>query len=213
MRIREALVFKGGGAGIDTDKAGRWGLDRLWWEFDDPVATASSLKDCRGRGVGVGLKINGTGTNVALVMSQSLTDHGFGPNTSPSSCGAMFDSEQHDVPGMVEMLQTWRQLRTTRLTVLTIEPFQGGSLTPDFVRLVNTDPNLTLCVQDYVDVAGDQQYPAFATAAVDDLVAAGIDRAHITQFLPVHANEEVPYGWAGILFGFAGLPASPPAQL
>ena len=210
MRTREALVFKGGGQGIDTDKAHSGGMSRLWWEFDDPVASKQSLADCMGRGILVGLKINGTGPTLADVMHQALNDHGFSVMTNPNGCGVMFDSEQHDVPGMVTMLRYWRTLRTRRLTVLTIEPFQGGSLTPEFVRLVNTDPSLTLCVQDYVTVADDELYPAMATAAVDDLVAAGIQRGKVTQFL---RGNPVPYGWEGIVFGFDSLPSTPPAAL
>lgn len=214
-RLREALVFEGGGDGVDTDKAKAWGIDRLWWEVNDPVASRFTLAEVRGRGVGVGLKINGTGGITAERMHQGLTDHGFGSTTGPRSCGAMFDDELHRLDLTLAMLRHWRTLRPTRYTILTFEPFQGGAFAamPELVHLINTDPNIVAVPFTYMDLAGDQLYPAQADAVVDDLAAAGILRERIALFIAVKQNVQIPFGWGGVLYGFAALPAKPPTTL
>jgi hypothetical protein len=217
VRIREAYVGEGGGQGIDTDKAKRWTVQRLWYEATDPVASRDSLAACRSRGVGVGLKMNGAGEATAAAMHTSLADHGFGPGTQPTSCGAMFDAEMHDAAAIVALLRRWRELRPTRLTVWTLEPFQGGLggwITAELVQLVNADQNLTVVVQEYIDDHhGDQLYPAAGAECRDELERLGIRRERLSSFIAVKANTPIPYGWAGILFGFAALPASPPIPL
>jgi hypothetical protein len=215
MRTREAYVYAGGAQGIDTGKATAWGIGRLWWEHDDPTANAGALAACRKRGVGVGLKYNGTGAAVATAASLDLTAHGFGTSTGPMSCGVMFDDEGHDGTGTLDLLERWRTLRPTRYTFWTLEPFQGGALTPDLVAFVNADVNLLVLVQCYGTIAGDELYPAMQTAAVDDLVLHGLRRERVRCFLGVKApvQSTVPYGWEGVLYGFQALPATPPAPL
>lgn len=218
-RLREALVFEGGGDGIDTDKAKAWNIDRLWWEAGDPVASKESLAACRSRGVGVGLKINGSGVTTAQHMDNALIAHGFGSSTGPRSCGAMFDDELHRPWDTFDMLSAWRGLRPTRYTILTFEPFQGGlfASVPPLVHAINTDPNLVVVPFTYVDKAGDQLYPTSEAAVIDDLVAAGISRERIAVFIAVKKIGQslipIPYGWGGILYGFSALPATPPVQL
>ncbi len=188
----------------------------MWWEWDDPVASKASLADCRKRGVGVGLKMNGAGAAVADEMHQALTDHGFGSTTGPTSCGAMFDAEMHNSLPIVQLLQRWRQLRPTRYTVWTLESFQGGVWTwisPQLIQVVNADPNLLVCVQEYGTVAGDQLYPFMGAAARDELERLGFLRERLTSFIGVKSGVQVPYGWEGVLYGFHGLPSSPPAAL
>lgn len=209
-------MFAGGGQGIDTEKAHAWSVERLWWEWNDPVASPTSLAACRQRGVGVGLKVNGAGYQAAELMHQALVDHGFGSSTTPRSCGAMFDAEMHDAGAILSLLRRWRQIRPTRYTIWTLEPFQGGGWTwiaPELVQQVNADQNLLVAVQEYVDVAGDQLYPAMGAAARDELERLGILRERLTSFIAVKAGTLVPYGWEGILYNFAALPAEPPAPL
>jgi hypothetical protein len=214
MRTREALVFAGGGQGIDTEKAQAWTVNRLWYEAGDPVASRTSLDAARRRGVGVGLKLNGTGPELAGQMHETLAEHGFGPTTGPLTCGAMFDAEAHEPDAIVAMLRGWRQLRRTRYTIWTLEPFQAGWFTPELVSTVNLDEHLLLAVQQYGDLAGDELYPAWAPAALDELEhGAGIRRERLTSFIGVKAGQQVPYGWAGILYGFGALAASPPTVL
>ena len=214
-RLREALVFEGGGAGIDTWKAHAWGIERLWWEASDPVASKESLAACRSRGIGVGLKMNGTGAVLAGRMHSELTLHGFGTSTGPRTCGAMFDDELHRPEDTFELLRSWRTFRPTRYTILTFEPFQGGlfASVPELVHAINVDPNLIVVPFAYMDLAGDQLYPAWAPAAIDDLVAAGILRERISIFIGVKTGVQISFGWSGILYGFAGLPATPPTTL
>jgi hypothetical protein len=211
--MREAFVFEGGGAGIDTDKATRWGVQRLWYQHDDPTANAGALAACRSRGVRVGLKMDGTGPLTADAMDKALTAHGFPRTTGPFSCGAMFDDELHDWGQTVDLLRRWRSLRKTRYTLLTFESFQGPAIPSAVVAFVNADANLLIVVQVYGTIAGDEQYPMMMTAAVDELVAQGFLREKIRVFLPVKTPVEVPYGWEGVLYGFQALPASPPAPL
>jgi hypothetical protein len=217
VRLRDAYVFEGGGQGIDTDKAKRWTVQRLWYEATDPVASADSLAACRSRGIGVGLKMNGAGEATAAAMHQSLTAHGFTASTPPTSCGAMFDAEEHDAAAIVALLRRWRELRPTRYTVWTLEPFQGGLgtwITAELVQRVNADPNLLVVVQEYVDDHhGDQLYPAAGAEARDELERLGIRRERLSSFIAIKAGVQVPYGWAGILYGFQALPASPPVPL
>jgi hypothetical protein len=212
MRIRECLVFEGGGAGIDTDKAHRWTIDRLWWEAGDPVASRSSLAACRQRGIGVGLKLNGDGEAPAEAMHEALTERGFTTTTAPRSCGAMFDPEPFNAAAILMLLRRWRQLRTARYTVLAIAPWQGGLFTPELVQQVNGDANLLVAPFAYVDVAGDSLYPAWAPAALDELERLGIRRERLTSFIDAK-RQPIAYGWEGILYGFDKLPASPPAPL
>lgn len=212
-RVRQAYVFEGGGAGIDTDKAHDWDIDRLWYESADPVATGANFRAAIGRGIMVGGKMNGAGATLAENMSSWLTARGFGPASSPITCGALFDNEPFDAAEILALLKRWWQLRPLRYTALTWAPFQGGLVTAALAAAIRSRPALTIIVQAYVDNDGDELYPAWAPAAIDNLVNVGIPRAQIVCFLGVKAGVQIPYGWEGALWGFAQLPPEPPTPL
>jgi hypothetical protein len=210
-RLRNAYVFAGGGEGIDTDKAKAWTITRLWYEWNDPVASGPSLHDAIKRGVQVGLKMNG-GAGSPQAMSAALAGKGFTSSSSPYGCAAMFDDEPVESSSTLQQLTEWRKLRPTRFTVLTVAPFQGGRISRELAAFVNADPNLLVVVQCYVDDhEGDQLYPAWAPAAIADLVAAGIDERVLRCFIAHDAR--IPYGWEGVIWGFDQIAATPPIPL
>jgi hypothetical protein len=198
-------VFAGGGEGIDTDKAKAWGITRLWYESSDPVASAKSLRDCIGRGVNVGLKVNGGGVIAAQAMDTTLTAHGFTKTSSPYTCAAMFDDEPIESTSTLQMLQAWRKLRPTRWTVLTIEGFQGGRIDPALATFCNADPNLIVVPQAYLN----DEYPSWVPAVQADAILAGLVKPDVF----ISSADRIPYGWQGIIWGFARLPATPPRPL
>lgn len=212
-RVRDAYDGTGGGSGVDTDKAKRWGIERLWFEHDDPRMTKANLAAVRNRGVGVGIKMNGDGAALADSMDARLTALGFGSSTGPFSCGAMFDSETHDWVEIEAMYDEWRKRRWARYTILTFEPWQAPAIPGGLIRKLNADLNCMVAVQGYMDYTGDQLYPAYLPAVLNELERVGILKERLTGFLPVKAGVQVPFGWEGIWWTLAGLPAVPPAPL
>lgn len=204
-RIREGYVNANQGA--DWAKAERWDINRLWFESDDPKSAVSTANKNK-----VGIKMNGFDADA---MHQALTDKGFGPTTGAYTCGAMFDYEQHDPLVVLHGLQRWRQLRSTRYTIWTMEPWQEQWFddVPGLIPQINGDANLLLAIQDYMDYNGDQLYPAHAVAAERRMVRMGINPDRITHFLAVKGGVQQPYGWEGIWWTFDALPASPVAPL
>jgi len=234
-RIRAGFVQRGGGAGVDTDKAKRWGITRLWFEADDPVASKDTLAALRQPDrmgpAGVGLMRDPdwsremlTNAGVATVLSNDLLAHGFGSTTSASSCGAMFDNERQDAAGIVEMLTAWRRLRPTRQTVWTLQVFQEGWFSDGLCQAVAGDPNLVLVLQAYIDPSDPpaaHMYPADFAEAKTRLLArftgagAALDPDRVQPFVDATRMwlESPPYGWSGIVYDFAALPPSPPFPL
>jgi hypothetical protein len=217
-------VQRGGGAGIDTDKAKRWDISRLWYEADDPVASSSALGAALRRGIDVGLmrdpdwiRAPRTNRSVAIELDNDLTQHGFDHATSPDGCGAMLDNERQNAAGIVTMLQTFRQLRPRRLLRWTLQPWQGGwvAASPELVHLINTDPNLIVVVQNYLGPGPGHpadMFPCAGDQVIDNLAAAGVRRDLLTLFLDF-VRTPPQYGWAGIVYDFAALPDAPPFPL
>lgn len=206
-RTREAYVNAGQGA--DWSKAGRWGINRLWFEHDDPKTAAVPANTGK-----VGIKMNGNGPGAADALHEALTAAGFGPSTSPYSCGAMLDDEVHDPEGVLEFLLRWRSLRKTRYTIWTLEPWQEGWFddVPALIPTINQDNNLLVAVQQYMTYNGDDLYPA-APEALDRLVSMGVERRRLTRFLAVKGGVQPPFGWEGLWWTFDNLASSPPAPV
>lgn len=214
------------GSGIDTDRAFRWNIGRLIYESDDTVASKSNLAACRQRGIGVGLMRNPdwprdtlSDRDVATALHEDLVEKGFGTNTGPDSCWAVFNNERQGSDKILTMLKRWRELRPTRKTIWSPMCFQGGWFSKELVDFINNDLNLLACPQAYVndmrpgtDPEYDPMYPAYAPAVIEDLARVGVRRDKIILFLDA-TRHEISYGWEGILFGFNALDPSPPMPL
>ena len=219
-RYREAFNFKGGGAGIDTDKALAWNVARQYWERDDPHVNKADFAAARSRGGGVGIYYNNgfcaghTPTELAAVIDEDLTRVGFSRQTPPGSCGVIINEELQGSARIIQVLGAWRNLRWARFTVWALGAYQGGWFTPELVQLLNADRNLIVAPEAYVGgpyVGLPPMYPAAVDTLTDDLADAGVARQKIAPVL--YADWTVPYGWKGLLYNFAALPAKPPAPL
>lgn len=218
--MKQALVLAGGPAGIDGQKCRDWGITRLFWEARDPQCTAKLLKDTRAAGIGVGLMRDPgwdslSAPELAATMSADLTSHGFGATTGPDSCAAMFDMERHSAQYAIDMLQHWRAIRPTRTTLWTLESGQAGWFTKELCDLINSDQHLFVVPQFYL--GKPRMYPVDSGWAKDDLVwPRGTDnlmlfRERVVGFYS--AEQKIPYGWNGLIYGFNQLPAKPELPL
>jgi hypothetical protein len=81
----------------------------------------------------------------ALLMSSVIRDLGY----DNLQCAAFFDDEWHGSPRIRSLLAAWRTVRKTRETGWSFEPFQGGWIDDNLVRIINDDRNLILYPQLY----------------------------------------------------------------
>lgn len=148
--MKAALVLRGGPKVPDLTKAQNLGINRLYWEAEDPQLDASLLDAVRAKGFSVGIMRdphwNGdTPEILAARLSKDLDRLG----STSKQCAVIADIEVHDSAYLLSWLHNWRIIRPTRETAWTMEPFQGGWFSPALVSAINADPNIAVVPQGY----------------------------------------------------------------
>lgn len=138
-------------------------------------------------------------------FSQDFTDYAspsfYGAGVTPKQCFGMYDGETpHDSAYHLAMFRRFRQLRTSRFIVWTIESFQGGWINAELRDFINADKNLVLAVQGY---RGNMQ-PTDIAVARQNLLDSGITPDKIVTFHGLRdqhgVKRVVPDWWDGILY-------------
>ena len=192
-------------AGNDPDwaKIQSHGMSALYFPVSDPAPDVKRrLNDARGRGFAVGVYMawnwpqfaGKSGTDMAEAMHLLCT--------SVSPFGALkvqFDIEEHN-PALIESCLTrWRALRPKQDTSWTLESFQGGWMTPDFVAKI-----IELRVRVVPQFYGGQMEPFAQDMALRDLTRRGFPEALVTGF---YDAASLPlYMWDGFAFTMGRLP-------
>jgi hypothetical protein len=135
---------------------------------------------------------------LAAMLSSDLVAVG----STAKQCTAVADIEAHDPAYVLAWLRAWRRIRPHRVTVWTLEPFQGGWITPALATAINNDVNLTVAHQNYL--GNPRMYPAAADEVRSDLIGAGIHSSRLRGYYD--GELELPAGWAGIVYNFGALP-------
>lgn len=118
-------------------------------------------------------------------------------------CAVHVNREQHDFD-LVAFLHEWRALRATRETSWVIEGMQGGRITPEQLRAINGDPNLTVLAEAFYDANGQTMLPYDPDRVRSDLIDYGIQRQRaVVMYDAAHLNDR----WDGCAFLQGRLPA------
>lgn len=141
-----------------------------------------------------------TATGFAEHVSDDLKRIGWQGNPS-----VILDIETHDIGGyVIPALTKWRSLRPTRLTIFTLEGFQGGLFNPAQAQAINA-LKVYVGPQLYVDNTANGGGPMdpHPHSPVIDLLMAGFDGTRIVGF---YDAAHLPYRWSGVAFSMGRLP-------
>lgn len=109
-----------------------------------------------------------------------------------------FDIEAHDPDYILDCLRRWRLIRPKQDTSWTLESFQGGWMTPEFVAEI-----VALKVRVVPQYYGGDMTPFAADMALRDLTRRGFPEALVTGFYDAAA---LPYRWDGYCLSQGRLP-------
>ena len=177
-------------------------MTALYFPVSDPVADVKRrLLETRVRGLVGGLYMawnwsqfaGKSGVDMAEVM------HSLVAAANPSGAiKVQFDIEEHD-PALVESCLTrWRALRPKQDTSWTLESFQGGWMTPEFVAKI-----IALKVRVVPQFYGGAMQAFAQDMALRDLMRRGFPESLVTGFYDAGA---LPYMWDGFAFTQGRLP-------
>ena len=197
-----------GDAGNDLDwvKADAHDMTALYLPISDPPADVKRrLTEIRSHGYVAGVYMawnwpmfaGMSGTSVAELM------HSLVATVSPSApVKVQFDIEAHDPEFILETLTRWRAIRPKQDTSWTLESFQGGWMSPEFVAAI-VALKVRVVPQFYSGVMGDVDDPKALLAeqvaqdmALRDLTRRGFPEALVTGFYDAATLPDRWDGWA-----------------
>jgi hypothetical protein len=197
--MHAAFVNPGGPQVPDLAKAKRYAITRLYWQANDPQVNAGLLLAIRERGTEVGIVRDPTWNALSPVgLAHALDDDLRRLGVSADPCAVMADVETHERDYVTAFLAEWRGLRPNRMTGWTLEPNQGGGISPQLAAAV-VHAKVTVFPQAYY---GDMQ-PTDVDATRCDLIERGIPRGLVSAF---YSALTLPPHWDGVAFRFDQLP-------
>ena len=197
-------------AGNDPDwvKLAAHKMTALYFPTSDPTAdVARRLKETRSRGLAAGLYVASNwgpphtstdGITFAEIVSEYMRDVVPAAELKPSHPKVQFDIEQHDPEFILETLRRWRTLNSTQDTSWTMEPFQGGWMSAEFVAEI---VKLKVRVVPQYYLGGME--PVAQDMALRELLRAGFPEAMVSGFYDAAA---LPARWDGFAFLQGRLP-------
>jgi hypothetical protein len=137
--MSQRALWVDAGNAADFDKSIEFDITSHYYALTDPVeALHPRLLDSRNQGYGTGVymasnwdEFSGmSGGEAARFVHEAIK---FIKYPNPTWPRVQFDIELHDPKWIEDCFETWRQLRPYQSTSWTLESFQGGWMTPDFV--------------------------------------------------------------------------------
>jgi len=194
-----AFVNPGGPQVPDLAKAKRYGITRLYWQANDPQISAGLFLAIRERAIEVGIMCdpsweNWSAIDLARVLDADLVRLG----SDSSQCAVLADIEYHDPVYITAFVNEWRALRPRRVTGWTLEPMQGGWITPTLAGRLSSSA-VTVYPQAYF---GDMT-PLDVDRVRCDVIERGIPRGAVAA---CYNAARIPDHWDGIAFRFDQLP-------
>ena len=189
----------------DLAKAVKHSIDGLFWDMFDPRLDEAYLQKylLTGYRVGVYMASNwgqfkdlapSQVANLVYTRVKKIAGKSFGPDFPK----VQFDMEEHDPIKILNTLKEWRRLAPKHSTSWTLESFQGGWMSDEFVKAI-LGLKIRVVPQAYT---GDMQ--DFAEDQVlRDLLRRGFPEASISLF---YDAADVPLGWNGFAFTQGRLP-------
>jgi hypothetical protein len=216
-----AFVNPGGPSQPDYAKAARHSITRLYWQANDEQLTRGVIDAVGKRGIGPGIlrdprwgtlsrlefdKAEASGhlpppldaPTLARTLSQDLDRLGFDASTDPYSCTVLADIEEHSNTYMLLFLTTWRRYRAKRVTGWTLEPHQGGWMSDDLIRLLQTTK-----VSAFPQAYYGNMTPTDPDWTRCNLIERGLPRGMVGV---VYSALHLPEYWDGLAFRFDQLP-------
>jgi hypothetical protein len=194
-----AFVNPGGPLVPDVAKAKRYGITRLYWQANDPQISAGLFQAIRERSMEVGIMRDPSWNHASAIDLARECDADLVRLASDNSqCAVLADIEYHDPAYIQAFLREWRQLRPGRITGWTLEPLQGGWMTPQFVAAVNL-ASVSVYPQAYLG----NMSPVSPDLCRADLVERGFPRGRVA---PCYNAASIPTHWDGIAYRFDQLP-------
>ena len=196
---RFGFVNPGGPLVPDLAKAKRYGITRLYWQANDPQLTASLVDAVRRHPLEVGIMRDpswnhASAVDLARMLDADLVRLGSGN----AQCAVLADIEYHDAPYVMAFLHEWRQLRPRRVTGWTLEPMQGGWISPALCSMILSS-QVTVFPQTFL---GDMT-PVPPDSVRSQLINAGIPRGMVAL---CYDGAHIPVWWDGLAFRFEQMP-------
>jgi ribosomal protein S18 len=194
-----AFVNPGGPQVPDLAKARQYGITRLYWQANDPEISAGLFLAIRERGMEVGIMRDPSWTHAsALDLARMLDADLVRLGSSNSQCAVLADIEYHDHAYIEAFLSEWRALRPSRVTGWTLEPLQGGWMSPVFVATVRR-----AAVEVFPQTYLGNMAPVDPDLCRADLIERGMLRSSVGA---VYNATHLPTHWDGIAYRFDQLP-------
>jgi hypothetical protein len=183
-------------------KLRQYGITSPYYAIRDPRVTKSYLQAVRAQGFPPGVYVapnwypDMPGPAFAEFVDGLMTERY--PSTGATFPKVCVDIETHNVPYITGFLKRWRELRPTRVTDWTLEPFQGGLFDPLAVAII-IESGVGIVPQNYF---GDMSAAAADRVAID-LIVRGFPP---TSMLGFYDAAALPGRWQGYAFTQGRLP-------
>lgn len=184
----------------DFAKAQKHKIDGFFFDMFDPRVTEGYLQNLVNQGYKVGVYMASNwsqfdsapdGKAIAAIVNKWVRQIA-GKSLAASFPKVQIDMEEHDPVLIGDTIKELRRLLPKQDISWTMEPFQGGWMSPEFVALV-VKSKVRVVPQAYfgdmTDVAEDM--------VLRDLLKAGFPEALVTLFYDAF---ELPAGWNGYAF-------------
>ena len=182
-------------------------IDGLFFDIFDPRVTSIYLANVKAKGYAVGVYMvtnwpqfqGKTPEQIAEIVSARVKEITGAGVTTPSFPKVQFDMEEHDPDKIIRVLRKWRELRPRQDTSWTMESFQGGWMSRDFVyEVVNL--KIRVVPQYY---KGNMDRVA-QDVGLKDMLSAGFPYQLVTGF---YDAADLPlFNWDGFAFTMGRLP-------
>lgn len=179
-------------------KAQTNGITGFYFDPRDPRITRDYLKNVQAKGYAVGIyagaawgELGDTPDEYVDVMEGwvAALQQGYKDNNFPR---VQWDLEMHDPNFIKEVLRLWRNARPNHSTSWTMEPMQGGWMSPEFVQFV-LGYKIRIVPQYY----GGQMEPFAQDRTLLDLTTRGFPTSIISGMYDAKA---LPAWWDGFAF-------------
>jgi hypothetical protein len=196
-------VWVDSGNDPDWESGARHGINGYYIALSDPQWHERIL-DIRNRGYAAGVyaawnwwgDFTGRGAAFAEEVNGRIREKVKFPK--PSWPKVQLDNEDHDMNQILFMLRRWRELWPKQDTSWTMESFQGGLMSPEFVQEV-----ISLRVRVVPQAYTGNMQRMSEDGALRDLLRRGFPEALVTLF---YDAAQLPINWDGFAFTQGRLP-------
>lgn len=176
-------------------------INGLFFDIFDSRVTSTYLANVKAKGYAVGVymvtnwpQFSGkTPEQIAEITSARVKEIIGTGTITPSFPKVQFDMEEHDPGKIIRVLRRWRELHPRQDTSWTMESFQGGWMSRDFVYEV-----VKLKIRVVPQYYKGNMDPVAQDVGLKDMLAAGFPYQLVTGF---YDAADLPlFNWDGYAF-------------